>query len=209
MKPARREGDLEIPGGEYLVVKFERVEQQRLTAATDRGQALPAAHAEPADAGQAALAEGQAQKFVGLVVVPGSEVVGALVVERVDPGRIDELSEFEQSAAISGSKGFQLYLPFNSDAGYDRSKPFAREVAAEFERQLPDRVVSRMTRSRRPGKVLIDWSQNSEHETTVCAYSMRATARPSVSTPVTWEEVERAADDPGGAIHCISGRRRC
>lgn len=97
-------------------------------------------------------------------------------------------------AKTSGSKGLQLYVPLNSDASYGQTKPFARAVAAEFERQMPDQVVSRMTRSRRAGKVLIDWSQNSEHKTTVCAYSVRVRAEPSVSTPVTWDEIERAAD---------------
>jgi bifunctional non-homologous end joining protein LigD len=93
----------------------------------------------------------------------------------------------------SGSKGLQVYVPLNSPVTYDRTKPFALAVAAEFERQLPDDVVSRMTKALRPGKVLIDWSQNSEHKTTVCAYSMRAREAPSVSTPVAWNEVESVA----------------
>jgi bifunctional non-homologous end joining protein LigD len=97
-------------------------------------------------------------------------------------------------AKTSGSKGIQVYVPLNTEVTYEQTKPFALAVATEFERQMPDHVVSRMTKSLRPGKVLIDWSQNSEHKTTVCVYSMRARPVPSVSTPVTWEEVEEVAD---------------
>jgi bifunctional non-homologous end joining protein LigD len=96
-------------------------------------------------------------------------------------------------AKTSGSKGLQLYVPLNTGSSYEQTKPFARAVAAELERQLPDRVVSNMAKSKRPGKVLVDWSQNSEHKTTVCAYSVRARAQPSVSTPVSWDEVGEAA----------------
>jgi len=95
-------------------------------------------------------------------------------------------------AKTSGSKGLQLYVPLNTDVGYDRTKPFSRSVAETLERQLPDRVVSRMTKSLRPGKVLVDWSQNDDSKTTVCVYSLRAKERPTVSTPVEWDEVERA-----------------
>jgi len=95
-------------------------------------------------------------------------------------------------AKTSGSKGLQLYVPLNTDVGYDRTKPFSRSVAETLERQLPDRVVSRMTKSLRPGKVLVDWSQNDDSKTTVCVYSLRPKERPTVSTPVEWDEVERA-----------------
>jgi bifunctional non-homologous end joining protein LigD len=105
----------------------------------------------------------------------------------------------ESFVKTSGSKGLQVYLPLNSDATYSRTKPFARQVAEMLEGQMPDLVVSRMTKSARAGKVLVDWSQNDEHKTTVCVYSVRAMDRPLVSTPLTWDEVEqaRAADDPG------------
>jgi bifunctional non-homologous end joining protein LigD len=105
----------------------------------------------------------------------------------------------EVLAKTSGSKGLQLYLPLNTeDASYERTKPFAREIAELVERQLPDRVVSKMTRSIRRGRVLIDWSQNDQHKTTVCVYSVRAAPQPTVSTPVTWDEV-RACLDAGDA----------
>jgi len=91
----------------------------------------------------------------------------------------------------SGSKGLQLYVPLNSNATYDDTKPFARAVAELLEKHNPDRVVSRMTKQLRPGKVLVDWSQNDEHKTTVCVYSLRAKPQPTVSTPVAWDEVEQ------------------
>lgn len=93
----------------------------------------------------------------------------------------------------SGSKGLQVYLPLNSPTSYEHTKPFARAVAELLEKQHPKQIVSRMTKSLRPGRVLIDWSQNDEHKTTVCVYSLRATERPLVSTPLRWEEVERGS----------------
>ena len=94
----------------------------------------------------------------------------------------------------SGSKGLQLYVPLNSEVAYDRTKSFARMVAETLERGAPELVVSRMTKSLRPGKVLIDWSQNDEHKTTVNVYSLRARERPTVSTPVAWDEVEAVVE---------------
>jgi bifunctional non-homologous end joining protein LigD len=75
---------------------------------------------------------------------------------------------------------------------YDQTKPFARAVAELLEKQHPKQVVSRMTKSLRSGKVFIDWSQNDEHKTTANVYSLRAKERPTVSTPVTWDEVADA-----------------
>jgi bifunctional non-homologous end joining protein LigD len=100
--------------------------------------------------------------------------------------------QLESFAKTSGSKGLQLYVPLNTEITYDQTKPFARMVAETLERGAPELVVSRMTKTLRPGKVLIDWSQNDEHKTTACVYSLRARERPTVSTPVSWEEVERA-----------------
>jgi bifunctional non-homologous end joining protein LigD len=92
----------------------------------------------------------------------------------------------------SGSKGMQLYVPLNSDATYEQTKPFAKAVAETLERKFPDRVVSQMSKAKRPGRILIDWSQNDRHKTTVCVYSLRAKDRPTVSTPLEWEELEAA-----------------
>jgi bifunctional non-homologous end joining protein LigD len=95
----------------------------------------------------------------------------------------------------SGSKGLQVYVPLNTaDVTYDHTKPFARAVAELVEKQHPELVVSRMSKELRPGKVLIDWSQNDAHKTTVCVYSLRAKERPTVSTPVAWEEVEACSE---------------
>jgi bifunctional non-homologous end joining protein LigD len=90
----------------------------------------------------------------------------------------------------SGSKGMQLYVPLNTPTTYAATKPFARGVAQVLERRHPELVVSDMRKDLRPGRVLIDWSQNDEHKTTVSVYSLRARDRPTVSTPVTWDEVE-------------------
>jgi bifunctional non-homologous end joining protein LigD len=100
----------------------------------------------------------------------------------------------------SGGRGLQVYVPLNSGAAtYEDTKTFARTVAELLEAETPDRVVSRMARSLRTGRVLVDWSQNTPHKSTVCAYSVRARERPTVSAPVRWDEVEAAlgAGDAG------------
>lgn len=94
----------------------------------------------------------------------------------------------------SGSKGLQVYVPLNTPVTYEQTKPFARALAERLERDHPDHVVSRMTKRLRPGKVLVDWSQNDEHKTTICVWSLRARAQPTVSTPVSWEEIEAACE---------------
>jgi len=99
----------------------------------------------------------------------------------------------------SGSKGLQLYAPLNSAVTFDDTKPFAHALARMLEAREPALVVSQMAKELRGGKVFIDWSQNDVAKTTVCVYSLRARERPTVSTPLTWEEVEAVADkeDPG------------
>jgi bifunctional non-homologous end joining protein LigD len=94
----------------------------------------------------------------------------------------------------SGSKGLQVYVPLNSDVTYEQTKPFARRIAELLEQRMPELVVSRMTKRLRPGKVLVDWSQNDAHKTTVTVYSVRARERPTVSTPVEWDEVRRCRE---------------
>jgi bifunctional non-homologous end joining protein LigD len=94
-------------------------------------------------------------------------------------------------AKTSGSKGLQVYVPLNSGASYEQSKPFAHELARGLEGEHPELVVSDMKKSLRIGKVLVDWSQNDVHKTTVCVYSLRARTQPTVSTPVSWDEVRR------------------
>jgi bifunctional non-homologous end joining protein LigD len=94
----------------------------------------------------------------------------------------------------SGSKGLQIYIPLNTPVTYDDTKPFAHAIAMHLEKQLPDLVVSSMKKSIRAGKVFVDWSQNDDHKTTVCVYSLRARAHPTVSTPVKWDEVEETLE---------------
>jgi bifunctional non-homologous end joining protein LigD len=93
-------------------------------------------------------------------------------------------------AKTSGSKGLQVYVPLNTPANFDNTKGLSRALAEHLEREHPQLVVSKMLKSLRTGKVLVDWSQNDEHKTTVCVYSLRAKEEPTVSTPVTWDEVE-------------------
>jgi bifunctional non-homologous end joining protein LigD len=101
----------------------------------------------------------------------------------------------ESFAKTSGSKGLQVYVPLGgSEVDFDQTKSFARRVAELLEQRMPELVVSRMTKKLRPGKVLVDWSQNDEHKTTVTVYSIRARERPTVSTPVDWDEVARCRE---------------
>ena len=100
----------------------------------------------------------------------------------------------ESYPKTSGSKGLQVYVPLNTPATFDQTKAFAHAVAKALEQEHPHKVVSRMQKSLRPGKILIDWSQNDNHKTTVCVYSLRAKDRPTASTPVTWEEVDRCLE---------------
>ena len=100
-------------------------------------------------------------------------------------------------AKTSGSKGMQVYLPLNSEATFAQTKAFAKAVAELLAREEPELVVARQTKSARAGKVLVDWGQNDVNKTTVNVYSLRAMARPTVSTPVTWDEVARGAGARG------------
>jgi bifunctional non-homologous end joining protein LigD len=93
-------------------------------------------------------------------------------------------------AKTSGSKGLQLYGRADAFVSSEQTSAYAKSLAQRLEREHPDLVVHRMTKSLRGGKVLVDWSQNSAAKTTVSVYSLRARERPTVSTPVTWDEVE-------------------
>ncbi len=92
-------------------------------------------------------------------------------------------------AKTSGSKGLQVYVPLNTAATFDDTKALSRALAQHLEHEHPKLVISKMARALREGKVFVDWSQNDEHKTTVNVYSLRAKEQPTVSTPVTWEEV--------------------
>jgi bifunctional non-homologous end joining protein LigD len=101
----------------------------------------------------------------------------------------------EPVAKTSGGKGLQLYAAI-AKLSSDDASALAKELAERLESDEPKLVVSRMTKALRPGKVLIDWSQNNAAKTTVAPYSLRAREQPTVSTPVTWDEVE-SCNRPG------------
>ena len=92
-------------------------------------------------------------------------------------------------AKTSGSKGLQVYVPLNTSATFDRTKDLSRALAQHLEGEHGSLVTSNMSKALRKGKVFVDWSQNDEHKTTICVYSLRAKEEPTVSTPVTWDEV--------------------
>jgi bifunctional non-homologous end joining protein LigD len=114
----------------------------------------------------------------------------------------DALAQIGLQCAVktSGSKGLQVYAPLNvDDVDYDHgSKRLSNALARHLEGQHPQLIVSSQKKELRRGKVLIDWSQNDEHKTTVCVYSLRARERPTVSTPLDWAEVE--AGEPEGLV---------
>jgi bifunctional non-homologous end joining protein LigD len=103
--------------------------------------------------------------------------------------------ELDGWCKTSGSKGLQLYVPLNTPgATHERAAQFALAAGQLLERQLPQRVTTTMAKAQRPGKIFVDWSQNAHHKTTIAPYSLRARPEPTVSTPVTWDEVEAGAD---------------
>ncbi len=102
--------------------------------------------------------------------------------------------ELDAFGKTSGSKGLQLYVPLNTPHTHQHAQDFALAVAQLLEQQQPTLVTSNMTRSVRSGKVFIDWSQNTRHKTTIAPYSLRGKDRPTVSTPVTWDEISDCAD---------------
>lgn len=133
-----------------------------------------------------------------------------MVVFDLDPGEPAALTECCQVALLlsevlarvgleawpktSGSKGLQLYVPVNSPCTHDQASEFALAVSQLLERDHPKQVLTNMATQQRGGKVFIDWSQNSRHKTTIGVYSLRARPRPTVSTPLTWDEVAACAE---------------
>ena len=99
----------------------------------------------------------------------------------------------ESFPKVSGSKGIHLHVPLNTNVSYEATQPFAKSIAQLLESQHPDLIVSEMPKAKRQGKVFLDWSQNSEHKSTVAVYSLRAKGgRPYVAMPVSWEELSKA-----------------
>ena len=134
------------------------------------------------------------------------EPLGAdLVVIDLDPGapatlvdccRVaewvrDRLAEdgLDSYPKTSGKKGMQLYVPID-ETDEQHTTAYAKQLATELSNQHPRQVTATMTKSQRPGKVFLDWSQNAGAKTTIAPYSLRGLTRPTVSTPVTWDEVQ-------------------
>ncbi len=119
-------------------------------------------------------------------------------------------------AKTSGSKGLHLSVPLNSPTTFAKTKEFAHAVALLFEREDPKGVTSVMSKALRKGKIFVDWSQNDDHKTTVCVYSLRAREHPTVSTPVKWAELEAVlkkkdiskAIFEAGDVHWSHGEKR-
>jgi len=98
-------------------------------------------------------------------------------------------------AKTTGSKGVQVYVPLNTPVTFDRTKAFSRTVAELMAARLEARVVARMEKRLRTGKVLVDWGQNDRHKSTVAPYSLRAKLeRPTISLPITWADLTAAVD---------------
>ena len=98
----------------------------------------------------------------------------------------------ESFAKTSGSKGIQMFAPLNTKVTFDETGSFAHALATEVKNEHPDDVVTKMAKDLRGGRVFIDWSQNDNHKTTACVYTLRAKEFPSASTPLEWREVETA-----------------
>jgi bifunctional non-homologous end joining protein LigD len=120
---------------------------------------------------------------------PGTTIAECCRVARWVAEHFDRDALF---AKTSGSKGLQLYTRVQRTS-WEKLGERAHEMAQTIEREHPKDVVSVMRKNLREGKVLIDWSQNSSSKTTVCVYSLRARPEPTVSTPVTWDEVDKCA----------------
>lgn len=129
---------------------------------------------------------------------PGTSIVECCRVARWIADLLDERSSGPLFAKTSGSKGLQLYLGVDRAIEWTEARDQAHELARSIEHDHPDVVVSSMKKELRKGRVLIDWSQNQPSKTTVAAYSLRARPAPTVSTPVTWDEVDACAkrDNP-------------
>jgi bifunctional non-homologous end joining protein LigD len=132
---------------------------------------------------------------------PGADVVTCGRVALLLRETLDALG-LVSLVKTSGSKGLQLYVPLNSGSSYEQTRPFSLALAQVLEKAHPDLVVTTQDKSVRPNRVLIDWSQNTEFKTTVSVYALRARPQPTVSTPVTWDEVEAAvrAGDGGRLV---------
>jgi bifunctional non-homologous end joining protein LigD len=135
-----------------------------------------------------------------------------LVID-LDPGQGAGLRECSQVALMvrdrlgalglelypvtSGSKGMQLYAGLGGDLTSDQVRDLTQQLAQELTKKHPDLILWRMTKSLRPGKVFLDWSQNVAAKTTVVPYSLRGRETPTCAAPRTWDEVEAGAERVG------------
>lgn len=107
-------------------------------------------------------------------------------------------------AKTSGSKGLQVYVPLNSPHTHSHASSFALAAGQMLVRDKPKQVLVEMDKKLRKGRVFVDWSQNSRHKTTISPYSLRAKSTPTVSTPVSWEEVAAGADGESLSFNAAS-----
>jgi bifunctional non-homologous end joining protein LigD len=124
---------------------------------------------------------------------PGATILDCCRVGLDLHGLLAELG-MESVVKTSGSKGLHLAVPLHTHVTDDDTKSVARALGQLLAKREPDRVTVIMRKDERSGKVFVDWSQNDRHKTTVCAYSLRGKARPTVSTPVSWDEVSDTLD---------------
>ncbi|MFV0317011.1 MAG: non-homologous end-joining DNA ligase [Microthrixaceae bacterium] len=146
---------------------------------------------------------------------PGTDV-GTCAELAIEARDILESAGLRSFAKTSGSKGMQVYVPLNGEGGdahtHEHCADFARAVGSLLQQRHPRGVTVEMARAERGGKVFVDWSQNAFHKTTICAYSLRGRSEPTVSTPLTWDEVSAGADrsqplvfDAGDALQRLGG----
>ena len=122
----------------------------------------------------------------------GASILKSCEVAFMVKALLDRL-QLRSFVKVSGSKGIHLHVPLNTPVTYAATQPFAQSLAQLLENEHPELIVSEMAKAKRKGKVFVDWSQNSEHKSTVAVYSLRAKAkRPFVAMPVSWSELEKA-----------------
>ncbi|MGH7847189.1 MAG: non-homologous end-joining DNA ligase [Candidatus Binatia bacterium] len=123
----------------------------------------------------------------------GADIVKSCEAALLVKDLLDRLN-LESFVKVSGSKGIHLHVPLNTRVTYEMTQGFAHSIAQLLETERPDLIVSKMSKVKRKGKVFVDWSQNSEHKSTVAVYSLRAKKeRPHVAMPVRWDELKKAA----------------
>jgi bifunctional non-homologous end joining protein LigD len=125
---------------------------------------------------------------------PGVDAVGCGRVALMLREHLEHLG-LRSFVKVSGSKGVQMHVPLNVKCTYEDTKQISRGLAFALAKEHPDKVTALMRKELRNGKVFIDWSQNDEHKTTVCVYSMRGVERPSIAAPLTWDELAKAVED--------------